>query len=105
MLELHPVQLSPVGEIIAHRPFNQLLRSGSCNRLVQVNDKRERLAPGIFLRPTDNKFFRIMIEIPLVKWRRIPRIKTLFDSIDEYLDAIRRPFSDFEVMDHSLCLA
>jgi hypothetical protein len=72
--------------------------------LVGVNDEGERFAPGIFLRPTDNELFRVVIEVLLVKGRRVHRIKELFDPIDEDLDPVRCPFADFETMNHWLCL-
>ena len=51
---------------------------------------------GKFLRPTDDEFFRIVIEVLFVKRRWIHRIEQLFDSIDEHFDSMLRSLMQFE---------
>jgi len=54
----------------------------------------------ISLRPTDNEFLRVTIEVLFVKERWVHRVEKLLDSVDEDLDAMRRTMLDLGVANH-----
>jgi hypothetical protein len=58
--------------------------------LVYVNDQGDRIVARKFSRPTDDKFFRIIIEISLMERRRIHGVEQLLDSINKNFDAMLR---------------
>ena len=53
-----------------------------------------------FLRPADDELLRVMIEILLVKRRRIHRVEELLDLVHGNLDPMWRALLDFETMNH-----
>ena len=55
-----------------------------------MDDQRDWIAARKFLRPTDNEFFRVIIEVSLVERRGIHRVEELLDSIDENFDSMKR---------------
>lgn len=76
--------------------------------LIYMDAQGQRIAEVIFLGPTDNELFRVVIEILFVERRRIHRIKKLLYPIDVNLDAMGRPppsgtaaeLTDFEIESH-----
>ena len=70
--------------------FDQVLRVRLRRSLAYMDDQRNRIAPRKFLCPTDDKLFRIIIEIPLLERRRVHRVEQLLDSIDEDFDLVVR---------------
>jgi hypothetical protein len=59
-------------------------------KLTDVDDQRNWIVPRKFSCPTDDKFFRVIVEVPLVERRRIHRIEKLLDSIDINFDSMKR---------------
>jgi hypothetical protein len=55
-----------------------------------MDDQRDWIAVWKFPRPTDDKFFRVIIEVSFVERRRIHRVEKLLDSIDENFDSMKR---------------
>ena len=88
MAKLEPVQLCPVGKVIVHGGFNQMLRIAVRRKLVYMDEQRDWIAAREFLCPTDDKFFRIIIEVSLVERRGVHRVEQLLDSIDEDFDSM-----------------
>lgn len=76
--------------------MNRLRRVSIDWVLTDVNAQNERIVPVIFLGPTNDEFFRVMIEIFLVKWRWVHRIEELLDSIDEHFDSMVLSLMQFE---------
>ena len=58
-----------------HSGFKQMLRVAVRRKLVHMDDQRDWIAARKFLCPTDDKFFRVIIEVPLVERRRIHRVE------------------------------
>jgi hypothetical protein len=57
--------------------------------LAQKNDQDNRITNRIFLGPTDDEFFRIVIQILFVKWGWIQRVEELTDFLQVDFDAVR----------------
>jgi hypothetical protein len=90
MAKLEPVQLCPIGKVMMHGGFNQLLRIAVRTNLVHMDDQRDWIAAWKFLCPTNNEFFRVIIEVLLLERRRIHRVEELLDSIDENFYPMKR---------------
>ena len=80
-----------------HSGFNQMLRVPLCGNLVYMDDQRDWIAARKFLCPTDDEFFRIIIEVSLVERRRIHRVEQLLDSINENFDSMVRSLMRLQV--------
>lgn len=80
-----------------NRGFDVALRLAVPGQLIHMDEKRDRIFSRKFLHPTDNEFLRVVIEILLVKRRRIHRVKQLLDSIDEHFDSMLRSLMQFEL--------
>ena len=78
----------PLGKIIMHSGFKEVLRIGVRRKLIHMNYQRHGIASRKFPGPADNKFFRVVIEIPFVERRRIHRVEQLLDSIDKNFDSM-----------------
>ena len=76
-----------------------MLRVAVRRKLVHMDDERDRIAARKFSRPTDDKFFRIIIEVSLVERRRIHRVEQLLDSIDKNFDSMVRSLMRLQVDD------
>lgn len=63
-----------------HRGFNQLLRVAVHRKLVHMDDQRDSVAAREFLRPINDEFFCIIIEVPLVERRPIDGQTLRFDG-------------------------
>jgi hypothetical protein len=66
-----PVQFRPIRKVVVHRRFNQSLRVAVRRKLVHMHEQRNRVATRKFLHPTDDEFFRVIIEVLLLEGRRI----------------------------------
>ena len=73
-----------------HSGFKKMPRIAVGRKLVHMDDQRDWIAARKFLRPTNNEFFRIIIEVSLVKRGGIHRIEELLDSIDKNFDPMKR---------------
>lgn len=64
----------------------------------------ERLTMMEFLRPADDEFLGIVVEVFFLKRRRVHRIEELLDPIDVNLDRplLRRFSSKVQALDHEL---
>ena len=80
-----------------HSGFNQMLRVAVRRKLVHMDDQRDWIAARKFLCPTDDKFFRVIIEVSLVERRRIHRVEQLLDSIDKNFDSMMRSLMRLQV--------
>ncbi len=72
MAKLEPVQFCPIGKVIMHSGFNQVLCVEVRSKLVHMNEQRDWIVQWKFLCPTNNEFFRVVIEVLLVERRRDP---------------------------------
>jgi hypothetical protein len=80
-----------------HSGLKQILHVAMQRKLIHMDDQGDRIATRKFTRPTDNKFFCIIVEIPLMEWRRIHRVEKLLDSVDKNLDSMKRSLTWLQV--------
>ncbi len=70
--------------------LDQGLRIRVARKLVDMHDQGNRIVSWKFLGPADNKLLGIVIEILLLKGRRVHRVEELLDSINGNLDPVVR---------------
>ena len=81
MFELAPVQFRSVGKIVMHGALDNALRIYAWKMAPQIHDQPDRIVQRIFCRPAHDELLQIIIEVLLMKWRRIHRIKKLFQVL------------------------
>src|SRR6516165_5548120 len=89
MAKLAPVQLCPICKVIVHSRLNELLCVAMRRKLVHVDDQRDRIATRKFLRPANDEFFRVVIEVPLMKRRWVHGIEELVDFVHKHFNSMR----------------
>jgi hypothetical protein len=61
-----------------------------------MDNEGDGIAPRQFFCPANNEFFRVVIEVLLVKWRWI--LEELLDTIDKNFDSVVRSLMGFQVL-------
>src|SRR5215218_10148398 len=91
-LEFQLIQARTVAEVVMHRLLDQPPRLFLCGKLLTIDNQLNRLMPMKFLRPTDDEFLRVMVQVLLMERRRIHRVEELADIAQTQFDTMRRPF-------------
>lgn len=95
MLELSPVEVRAMREIVVDGLFHFRLRILAFRKILDMNHQTHWIVPVVLLDPAHDEFLRIMVEIFFMEWRRIHRIEELLDGAQTNLDPMVRqvPFT------------
>src|ERR1700730_6740517 len=75
MFELALVQPCLVSEIVVYRALDNILHMYAWRPVLHVDDQSDRLLQRVFRRPAHDEFFQVVIQVFLVKWGRVHRVK------------------------------
>ena len=88
--KIRPIEPGLVGEVVMDGLLGDGLRPAWIGFTTEMNHEPQGLMPVELLRPTDDEFLRVVIEILFMEGRRIHRIEQLVEVAQLDLDTMAR---------------